>query len=96
MPDPRGGAKGAHTPPPPEGVDNNGKLVEMGKNILSYFIIVFTVFDVWIICDFTPFLTVFQSYQDAARPGIEPRTPDLRVRCLPTALRGPALSLAPG
>ena len=42
----------------------NGKLVETGKDNLSYFINVFTVFDGWIICDFTPFLTVFQPYKD--------------------------------
>ena len=55
----------------------NGKLIETGKDNLSYFISVFfTVFDGWIICDFTPFLPVFQSYQDVARPGIEPRTSD--------------------
>ena len=59
----------------------NGKLLEAGKDNLSYFISVFTVFDGWIIFDFTPFFAVFQSYQDVARPGIEPRTSDLRVGC---------------
>ena len=29
-----------------------------------------------------------------ARPGIEPSISDLRVRCIPTALRGPALNEA--
>ena len=29
-----------------------------------------------------------------ARPGIEPRISDLRVRCIPTALRGPVLNEA--
>ena len=62
-------------------------MVEAGKDNLSYFVgVLFTVFDGWIICDFTPCLTVFQSDQDVARPGIEPRNSDLRVRCL-TRLR---------
>ena len=30
-----------------------------------------------------------------ARPGIEPRTPDLRVRCPTDALRGPARAIGP-
>ena len=53
----------------------NGKLVETGKDNCQI------VFDGWIICDFTPFLTVFQSYQDVAEPVIEPRTSELRVKC---------------
>ena len=62
-------------------INITGKLVETGKDNLSYFISVFHCVCGWIICDFIPFLTVFQSYQDVARPGIEPRTSDLRVRC---------------
>ena len=74
----------------------NGKLVEAGKDNLSYFISVFTVFDGWIIFDFTPFFAVFQSYQDVARPGIEPRTSDLRVGCPTDCATRPGTFLSSG
>ena len=74
----------------------NGKLVETGKIICHILLVFFTVFDGWIICDFTPFLIVFQSNQDVARPGIEPRTSDLRVRCPTDCATRPSSFLSSG
>ena len=53
----------------------NGKLVETGKDNLSYFISVFTVFDGWIVFDFTPLFNSISVISGCGQTGY--RTQDL-------------------
>ena len=74
----------------------NGQVVETGKDNLSYFLSVFLLCSMDGSSVIYTLLTVFQSYQNVTKPGIEPRTSDLRVRCPTDCVTRPGSFLSSG